>query len=205
LILIGLTGPIACGKTSVLELLKNRGARTMDADAMVHRLMDPGEAVWKAVVESFGRDILRADDTIDRGRLGQIVFRDERAMRRLERIVHPAIGEAIERELAVLRQEEKDRQEPIVAVLEAIKLIEGGYHKRCQSVWIVICDPGRQIERLVRTRNLSVEEAKARLRSQPGWDEKMVYADVVIRNNGSWQDLESQVETAWLKTVEGRR
>ncbi len=204
MILIGLTGPIACGKTTVLELVKKLGAWTIDADAMVHRLMAPGEAVWEAIVGSFGDDILRGDDTIDRRRLGQIVFRDERAMRRLERIVHPAIGEAIERELAVLRQEEKQRGEPVIVVLEAIKLIEAGYHKRCQSVWIVICEPERQIERLVRTRNLSVKDAEARLRSQPGWDEKMAYADVVIRNNGSRQHLESQVETAWLETV-GRR
>lgn len=197
MILLGLTGPIACGKTTVLQMLESRGAKSIDADRLVHELMAPGLPVWEGIVATFGRDNLLPDQTIDRKRLGETVFGGQEAMRSLERIIHPAVVKAIESRLQTWKQGNTDRQQETVAVLEAIKLIEGGYHTRCQEVWIVTCAPDVQIRRLVKTRNLTEEEARLRLRSQPGWSEKMRFADLVIHNNGSRKALAEQVAHAW--------
>ncbi len=201
MILLGLTGPIACGKTTVLRLLEARGAQVIDADALVHELMAPGRPVWRDIVTEFGQHILHPDKTIDRKRLGARVFSDGNAMRRLERIVHPATIAEIEDRLRPFRNEPAPHNRNTVVVLEAIKLIEGGYHKRCQAVWIVTCDPDRQIERLMKSRSLSREEAETRLRAQAGWGDKMRYADVIIRNNGSRKQLEAQVNAAWSQLI----
>ncbi|NOZ06485.1 MAG: dephospho-CoA kinase [Chloroflexi bacterium] len=201
MILLGLTGPIACGKTTVLRLLEARGAKVIDADALVHELMAPGQAVWHSIVTEFGQQILHPDKTIDRKRLGARVFSDKEAMRRLERIVHPATIAEIEDRLRSFRNEKVPHSQNAVVVLEAIKLIEGGYHRRCHAVWIVTCDPNRQIERLMTVRNLSREDAETRLRAQAGWSDKMRYADVIIRNDGTRKQLEAAVDAAWSRLL----
>jgi len=194
MILLGLTGPIACGKTTVLRLLQARGAKVIDADVVVHELMAPGQPVWRGIVSEFGHHVLRPDQTIDRQRLGAIVFKDQAAMRKLERIVHPATREEIESRLQAFQREK-------VVVLEAIKFIEGGYHKRCHAVWIVTCDPAIQVERLRKLRDLSIEEAQARLRTQAGWENKFAFADIIIHNNGTKEELEAQVDAAWQQLL----
>ncbi len=201
MILLGLTGPIACGKTTVLQMLEYRGAKSIDSDQLVHELMAPGLPVWEGIVATFGPDNLLPDQTINRKRLGETVFGDQKAMHRLERIIHPAVVEEIESRLQSWEQRNTGRQQETVAVLEAIKLIEGGYHTRCHAVWIVTCDSDVQIRRLVKTRALTEEEARLRLRSQPGWSEKMRFADLIIHNNGSRKDLERQVEQAWRQLL----
>ena len=140
--LIGLTGNIACGKSSVAAMLGDLGAEVIDADKLVHRLMEPGTESWRTIRHRFGEDVLRPDGTINRPRLGDIVFRDPEALRDLESILHPPVRKLAEARIAASRR-------PAV-ILEAIKLIEAGWDQRVNSLWVVACSRDQQIERLKR-------------------------------------------------------
>jgi dephospho-CoA kinase len=213
--LIGLTGNIACGKSSVLAMLEQLGARVIDADRITHALQQPGEPVYKAIVAEFGAGILAAPGgPIDRRALGALVFADPEALRRLERIVHPAVHTRIEAWLEQVafnderRTMNDDESSPAhrssfivhpftVAVIDAIKLLESGWKPLCDAIWVVTCAPEQQIERLVATRGLSEVEAQARIAAQPPQADKVAQADVVIDNSGSLEETKRQVEAAW--------
>ncbi len=188
---IGLTGNIATGKSVVLGMLKELGAKTIDADALAHELMRRGSPVWKAVVEEFGPEILGPDGEIDRKRLGRIAFSDPAALRRLEELVHPAVIAAT-RELI-------HRYEGKVVAIEAIKLIEAGMRSICDALWVVNCRKEQQLARLMAQRELSREEALLRIEAQPPQEEKVALADVVIDNSGSLEETRRQVEAEWSK------
>jgi dephospho-CoA kinase len=187
--LIGLTGNIATGKSAVLEMLKRLGAGVIDADALVHQLMVKETPVWQAILEEFGEGILASEDEIDRGKLGAIVFADAEALERLEAIIHPAVTARVDE---LIRQ----ATEPVV-VVEAIKLIEAGWHRAYDALWVVTCSKEQQLERLMRTRKLSQEEALLRIEAQPPQEDKVALADVVIDNSGSLKETREQVEQEW--------
>lgn len=191
--LIGLTGNIGCGKSTVAAMLAELGAEVIDADRLVHQLMEPGTERWRAIVERFGQGILRPDGTIDRARLGEVVFRDPAALADLEAILHPAARKLAEDRIASSRK-------PVV-VLEAIKLIEAGWSRRVDSVWVVTCRREQQTERLRQSRGLSQAEAELRIKAQPPAEEKLKHADVVIDNSGPLEDTRHQVEAAWTRLV----
>ncbi len=193
--LIGLTGNIATGKSAVLRMLKHLGARAIDADSLVHRLMAKGTSVWQAVLDEFGEGILDPRGEIDRRKLGAIVFADAEALKRLEAITHPAVTARVDE---LVRQ----ATEPVV-VVEAIKLIEAGWHRTCDALWVVTCPKEQQLERLMRTRKLSRKEALLRIEAQPPQEGKVALADVVINNSGSLKELREQVEREWQKLVGG--
>ncbi|HID61538.1 MAG TPA: dephospho-CoA kinase [Anaerolineae bacterium] len=196
--LIGLTGNIATGKSTVLRILKRLGARGIDADALVHQLMAKGTPVWQAILDEFGEGILGPEGEIDREKLGAIVFAKAEALKRLEAIVHPAVTARVDE---LIRQ----ATEPVV-VVEAIKLIEAGWHRTCDALWVVTCPREQQLERLMRTRKLSREEALLRIEAQPPQEDKVALADVVIDNSGSLQEMREQVEREWEKLfAEGSR
>jgi dephospho-CoA kinase len=132
---IGLTGNIGSGKSTVLAMLDQLGARIVDADDLVHQVMDRGSPVWQAIVDTFGEAVLDEGGRIDRKKLGSVVFDDPQALKRLEAIVHPAVDESF---LELVRNAE----EPITAV-EAVKLIESGVHHMLNSLWLVTCPGGR--------------------------------------------------------------
>jgi dephospho-CoA kinase len=187
--LIGLTGNIATGKSAVLRMLRRLGARVIDADALVHQLMAKGTPVWQAILDEFGEGILGPEGEIDRGKLGAVVFTDAEALKRLEAIVHPAVAARVDE---LIRQ----ATEPVV-VVEAIKLIEAGWHRTCDALWVVTCPREQQLERLMRTRKLSREEALLRIEAQPPQEDKAALADVVIDNSGSLKEMREQVEREW--------
>lgn len=191
--LIGLTGNLGCGKSTVRRMLEQLGARGIDADLLGHAAMERGTSSWNAIVKTFGPEILRYDGEINRQNLGKRVFGNPEALRQLEQILHPAVGEMVKQ---ILR--ENDR--PVV-VLEAIKLIESGLAKWCDALWVVTCSPDAQVERVVRDRKMRSEDARARLSSQSAQDEKARQADVVIDNSGDTDKTRDQVATAWMKTV----
>jgi dephospho-CoA kinase len=195
--LIGLTGNIAAGKSLVGRMLKDLGAHVIDADALVRDLQRKGMPVYDAIIAEFGTGILRADSEIDRSKLGALVFSDPDALRRLEAIVHPAVGKAIERCLSDLRPPASDLR--TVVVIEAIKLIEAGLHKRCNALWVVTARPEVQLDRLVRTRRLSQADARLRIEAQPPQSDKAALADVLIENNGTLDELREQVRRHWDK------
>jgi len=192
--LIGLTGNIATGKSTVSQLLAEWGAAILDADRLAHEAMQPGTEVHAAIVRRFGSEILRADQTIDRRRLGGIVFADPAALRDLEEIVHPAVGH-------LWRERRRTLTAPVV-VLEAIKLIEAGYHRDCDALWVVTCSPATQLRRLTVERGLTEAEAWQRINAQPPPAEKVAQADVVIENDGSWEELRARVRAEWERIVD---
>lgn len=192
--IIGLTGNIATGKSTVARLLRRLGAEVIDADRVAHDTMAPGTAVWEAIRRTFGPEVILPDGKVDRRKLGGIVFRDPAALARLEAIVHPAVGVALAEQLRSLRERPRP---PRVVVVEAIKLLESGLDKICDAVWIVTAPRAVQIERLMRTRGLTPQEAALRIDAQSPVEPKLPRADVVIVNDGSLEDLQRQVQQAW--------
>ena len=190
---IGLTGNIGTGKSTVAEMLAELGAEVIDADKVAHEMMRPGTPVHAAVVEAFGPEVLSPDGKIDRRLLGTLVFTDPAALARLEAITHPATIEAISRRISVTFAR--------VVAVEAIKLFEAGMADAYDSVWVTTCRPEQQIERVVAERGLSRAEAKQRLWAQPPQEDKVARADVVIDNSGSLSQTREQVEAAWKRLI----
>ncbi len=190
---IGLTGNIACGKSTVAGVLRELGAEVIDADRVAHQVMSPPGAVFDAIVREFGPGILAPNGTIDRKQLGQIVFSDRAALRCLDQLVHPSTSAAI--------RDKVNRSTAKVVVIEAIKLIEAGTYRICDAVWVVTCRPDQQVERLVVGRGLAQEDAERRIRSQSPATEKLPYATVVIDTSQSLADTRHQVLDAWRRLV----
>ncbi|GAC1313209.1 MAG: dephospho-CoA kinase [Chloroflexota bacterium] len=192
--LLGLTGNIACGKSTVGKILSERyGAEYIDADRVVHSLYAAGTPETAAVAARFGPDLLGDDGTIDRRRLGDIVMADAAALRDLEALLGPGIRRALEARLAGAKA-------PVVA-LDAIRLIEAGLAACCQTVWVVTCDRDAQVARLQTSRGLSREQAALRVDAQAPVADKLEHADAVIANAASVEALESQIAQAWQRTV----
>lgn len=187
--LICLTGNIATGKSTVAAMLAELGATVIDADKVAHQMMQRGRATYDQVVAAFGPDVVDRDGEIRRDRLGRIVFKDPAELRRLEEIVHPAVG-------CEVRHRVGQAETPVV-VIEAIKLIEAGWHHTCQALWVTTCSADQQIERLMAGRSLSFEEARQRVNSQPPQSQKISLADVVISTAGDITETRRQVEDAW--------
>ena len=187
-IVIGVTGGIATGKSSVLRLLAERGVTTIDADAVYHALIGPGGPLIRPITERFGRDVIADDGSIDRRMLAGIVFADRRALADLDAITHPAVIAAVVNRITSART-------PIVAV-DAVKLIESGLADSCDSVWLVVCDPAVQKARLMARNDLSSDEADLRLAAQPNEAERRARADIVIDNSGDLAELARQVDAA---------
>jgi dephospho-CoA kinase len=190
-VVVGLTGNIATGKSMVAQMLTELGARVIDADKVAHELMQPGSPAYEAVVEAFGPEILTADRLIDRSKLGDIVFRDPAALRRLEAAVHPATIAEVERRIAQATER--------VVVVEAIKLLEAGMHRGYDALWVVTAPRRCQIERLMATRGMTKEDAALRVDAQPPQEEKTRMAGLVIVNDGDLNTLRGKVEAAWTQ------
>ncbi len=194
--IIGITGNIACGKTAVGHMLLELGAeRYIDADAVVHKLYQGGQPIAVKVAEAFGPGVLAPDGNIDRKALGAIVFRDAEAMRRLEAITHPAVSQALARELASVSPSG-------IVVIDAVKLLEGGSGKLCQSKWMVVCSEEQEYERLVGRNQFSAEEAWARIRAQSPVVDRLPLVDEVIDNSGSLESTRKQVAAAYERFSE---
>jgi len=189
--ILGITGNIACGKTVVGQMLLEMGAeRYIDADAVVHRLYQPGQPIAVRVEEAFGEAVIAADGSVNRASLGEIVFHDAASMRRLESIVHPAVSVAIAQELAQVSLSG-------IAIIDAVKLLEGGSGAFCQSKWLVICQQEQELARLIARNHLSREEAEARLHAQSPVEARMRLVDEVIDNSGSLEETRKQVASAF--------
>ncbi|MGI9059243.1 MAG: dephospho-CoA kinase [Ktedonobacteraceae bacterium] len=194
--IIGLTGNIACGKTAVGQMLLAMGAeRYIDADAVVHRLYEGGQPIAVKVAEAFGDEVIAADGSVDRKALGAVVFHDADAMRRLEAIVHPAVGIAMASELAAVSATG-------IAIIDAVKLLEGESGKFCQSKWMVICTEEQELARLLARNNLSEEEAWVRIRAQPSVAQRLPLVDEVIDNAGSIEETRRQAAQAFRRFCE---
>lgn len=197
LYLIGLTGNIGCGKSTVSEMLVEQGAVVNDADQVTRQVMLPFQPAYHAIVEAFGTTILaEPDGPIDRRALGRIVFADPAALQRLEAIVHPATRRTNEAWLAEHDKQAQAANTRRIAVIDAIKLIESGYPAICDAVWVVVCDEREQVRRLVESRGMTSEDARQRIAAQPPQHEKTAVADVIIDNSGTLAATQVQVLAA---------
>lgn len=189
-LVIGLTGNIATGKSTILNYLTEKCAFIIDADKLGHRVIEPGGPAYDAVVRAFGKGILREDGTIDRQKLGKIVFSNPIDLGRLEKIVHPKIFDLGKQEIA-------DNESPVI-VLEAIKLLEAGLMSTlCDEIWVVTSSMGNQLRRLLETRRMEEGEAIRMIELQPPQAAKVNQADRVIDNDGSLAELHAQLDAIW--------
>lgn len=187
--IIGLTGGIASGKSTVSKFLAELGAIIIDGDETAHHLMEPNQPIWEDVVNAFGREVLNPDSTIDRIKLGAIVFNDREKLQVLNQIAHPRIIAEIQNELQHLRHTQPDS----VLVLDIPLLFEGRMDRLCDQVWVVWVPREIQIERLMERNWLSREEAVKRIDAQMSLDAKARLADIVIDNSGTMEETMIQV------------
>ncbi len=190
---IGLTGGIGSGKSTVSKILATLGAHIIDADIVGHEIYLPGKTAWKEVTEAFGQGIVAQDQTIDRKKLGAIVFSSPDVLARLNAIVHPIMFEEIRQRIQAKRAE--GFTAPIV--VEAAILIEASWLPLADTVWVVETDKEAAIRRVAAQRGMSTADVEARIANQLSNAERRKHAQVVIHNNGSLQALEQQIQQAW--------
>ncbi len=189
---IGLTGGIGSGKSTVSEMLRAKGAAVVHADLVGHEVYRPDTNVWDEIVTAFGRHVLTDDGQIDRRKLGSIVFADTEALARLNAITHPPM-----RRLMAERLDELRRQGRRVAVLEAALLIEAGWIDLVDEVWLTLLRPPVASQRLMDRSGLSREEAEKRIASQLSNDERLAHADVVIDTDCSLEEVARRIDELW--------
>lgn len=189
---VGLTGGICSGKSTVAAMFARLGAAVIDADRVAHELQEPGQPLYEAIVSAFGREVVGEDGRIDRRKLGAMVFADPKARARLEDILHPAIVEECER-----RIQEAGTSGAAVCLLDAALLIESGRQARFDMVILVEASEAVQIDRLMARMGLSRDEALQRIRLQMPREEKRRHASLVIENGGPLEETERQVKAAW--------
>lgn len=192
MIVIGLTGGILTGKTTISQMLSDLGAVIIDADKIGHEAYRPHTEVWREVVAAFGRDILHQNDEINRRKLGEIVFSNPQALKRLNQIMHPRMHRMIEEQIESLRQQKVN-----VVVLEAAVLIEANWIDLVDEVWVTTAPEATVIERLRNRSGLSEEQARARIRSQLPSEERVKHADVVIDTDCDLAEVEVKVKELW--------
>ena len=200
--ILGLTGDIAAGKSTVAQLLKKRGAEIIDADALVHELYADQAFAARVAALFPNANILDANGGIDRRALGTLVFQNARALHELELHVHPAVAERRDSKLEALRARPSL---PKVVVVEAVKLIESEQHRGCDAVWWIRAQPATQLQRMIETRGMSEAAAQARLAHQPDAIRKCALVGtvplVVIWNDRTLEDLETSVAAAWEELI----
>jgi len=191
---IGLTGGIASGKSTVARMLAELGAPVIDADQIAREVVEPGQPALDEVVRAFGAGVLAPDGTLDRKKLGARVFADPTERRRLNAIVHPRIALASQARLAELRAAGAE-----VAIYEAALLVENGIHHGLDGLIVVKLDAAQQLERVRVRDRLGDEEAEARLAAQAPLAEKLAAADYVVDNQGSLEETRRQVADVWQR------
>ena len=191
---IGLTGGMGSGKSTVSQLLAEFGAVVIDADKVGHEAYQHGTKTWQELMAAFGEQIVAADGSIDRKKLGAIVFGSPEQLVRLNRIVHPRMFEMMQERIQQYRQ-----QSVKVVVLDAAILFEANWTPLVEEVWVVVASEAAVVVRARARTGLPEEQIRSRLRSQMPVEDKIKRADVVIRNEGTVEDLRKQVEGLWAR------
>ncbi len=192
---LGLTGGIASGKTTAANFLKSIGAKIIDADKIAHKIMEPDGPAYSDIVQFFGNNILDDDGSINRKKLGEIVFNNSELRQKLEKITHPIILNKIKTRL----KENADNNTVLVAPL----LFEVGIDNLVDQVWVIYCNRETQINRLKDRDGVTREAAIARINAQMSLEKKIEKADLAIENENSIEDLERKLKLAWEKWQKG--
>jgi dephospho-CoA kinase len=190
---VGLTGGIACGKSTVARMFSQKGAYVIDFDKLAHDVQKPHKAAWHEVVACFGKDILDADQKIERAKLGKIVFSDKRKLEALNRMVHPFVYQEWHRQVEKITQSNKRA----IIIADVPLLFEGRMQHLFDVTILVLIEPEEQIRRLIRRNKITEAEARKRLASQLPIKEKVALADIVIDNRGSIWETQSRVDKVW--------
>jgi dephospho-CoA kinase len=194
---IGLTGGIGCGKSTVTKILAELGAVVMDADKIAHSTYAPGGPAYTGVVAAFGKEVLAPDGTVDRTKLGPIVFKEPSKLTKLQEAVWPATKQRIGELIAETRR--KGENKPIV--VEAAILIEAKWQSVFDEVWLITAAKESVIERVERERGLKPEQTEARIRAQLPDEERRKHASIVIENNGTIAQLREQLARMWADAL----
>lgn len=195
---IGLTGGIGSGKSTVDRFLQAKGAFIIDFDALTHLVEEPGGRAWHGIVATFGRDILNEDDTINREKLGTIVFRDDAKLQKLNNIVHPAVFDEWKQRIDAIQREKADA----IIISDIPLLIEVGWQSYVDLVILIYISPEEQIRRIISRNGYSRQEAEERLNAQMPINDKIPYADFVINNEGSLDETRAAIDEIWAKLIE---
>jgi dephospho-CoA kinase len=198
---VGLTGGIATGKSTVAWILVEKGARLIDFDELSHAVEEPEGPVWKEIVRHFGEGILRADRTIDRRKLGDIVFADREKLDLLNRVVHPAVFQEWHRRIEEIRTVQPDA----IVLSDIPLLIEAGVKPMIDLILLVYVPPEEQIARLMARNGFSREDAEKRIASQMPIGEKLPHADLVVRNDGSPETTRKALNAIWTELIKRER
>ena len=199
MLIVGLTGGVASGKTAVSEVLREEGADIIDADQIARELVQPHGPAWNELVKTFGEEILQGDGSIDRKKLADRVFVDPNQRKLLNQILHPLITEEMDRRTREIGQKNPEA----VVVIDAPLLIEVGYHRRVDKVIVVISNQAEQIERLKVRNGIKSEEALRILSSQMPVEEKAKLADFVVRNEGSLEEMKKRAKEVFKELKRG--
>lgn len=191
--IVGLTGSIATGKSTVSKMFAERGAIIVDADKIVRQVQAPQQAAWLDIVKEFGEEILLPNGELDRAKLGSIVFNNEEKRKRLNEIVHPRVRE----ERDHLTQSALASNPDAIVIWDIPLLIETGIYKEVEKTIVVYVDPETQLRRLLERDELTEEAARSRIAAQMSIEDKKSYADYVIDNQGTIEETAAQVEAIW--------
>jgi len=198
-LIVGLTGGIVGGKSTVASMFRDLGAKIIDADILGHSVILPYKPARKKIVKLFGEDILRNDLTIDREKLGKIVFTDQALLKKLNEITHPEIIKLIKKEINMARNKTHNQEK--ILVIDAALIYEAKIDRLMDKIIVVYIDEDEQIKRLIKRNNLSKDEASQRVKSQIPMKEKIRMADYVIDNNDTLDKTKEQVEKIWQSLV----
>jgi dephospho-CoA kinase len=198
-LIVGLTGGIVGGKSTVASMFEDLGAKIVDADKLGHSVILPNKSAWKKIVKIFGKDILQNDLIIDREKLGKTVFANQTLLKKLNEITHPEIIKIIKKEIDLVKNKTYNQQK--ILIIDAALIYEAKIDGLMDKVIVVYIDEDEQIRRLIKRNNLSKDEALQRIKSQMPIKEKIKMADYVIDNSSSLDNTKKQVEKIWKNLV----
>jgi len=194
-LIVGLTGGIVGGKSTVASMFKDLGAKIIDADKLGHSVILPNKPAWKKIVKIFGKNIIQNDMTIDREKLGKIVFANQSLLKKLNKITHPEITKMIKKEIDSAKNKTHNQEK--VLIIDAALIYEAKIDRFMDKIIVVYIDKDEQIKRLIKRNNLSKDEALQRVRSQMPMEEKAKISDYLIDNSNSLDKTKKQVEKIW--------
>lgn len=196
MLMVGLTGGIVSGKSTVSEMFRQLGAQVIDADQIAHTIVSPGEKAWHSIVEYFGKEILIKNQQINRRKLAKIVFADKKKLEMLNSITHPEIMAVINRRICQLKS---NYNQDLICIIDAPLLFEANLADRMDKIIVVFISQEEQTKRLLLRDNFTEEEALRRIQSQIPLTSKLSWADYVIDNSFSREQTKKQVEQVWEK------